>query len=74
MFVAVMTPVKHYADFAAVIQILADKTPGLYPLKGLPATACRNSSSATKPYPGASTQSNITGRAVRRVMLGHDKK
>jgi hypothetical protein len=36
MFVAVMTPVKHYADFAAVIQILADKTPGLYPHQGPP--------------------------------------
>jgi hypothetical protein len=36
MFVAVMTPVKHYADFAAVSQILVDKTPGLHPHQELP--------------------------------------
>jgi hypothetical protein len=31
MFVAAMTLSKHYADFAAVSQILTTNTPGLYP-------------------------------------------
>jgi hypothetical protein len=31
-----MTPFEHYADFAAVSQILAGKTPGLYPHQGQP--------------------------------------
>jgi hypothetical protein len=36
MFVAAMIPFEHYADFAAVSQILANKTPGLHPHQGPP--------------------------------------
>jgi hypothetical protein len=36
MSVAAMTPFEHYADSAAVSQILANKTPGLHPHQGPP--------------------------------------